>query len=62
MSAVTEMLDSALMAAVAWALYFGLPLCAAMSAAPVAEDTASRGVLPRYKMPGISLRWRSASN
>ena len=49
MSAVTEMLDSVLMAAVAWARCFGLPLCAATSAAPVAEDTASRGVLPRYK-------------
>ena len=60
--AVTEMLDSVLMAAVAWALCFGLPLCAATSAAPVAEDTASRGVLPRYKMPGIPLRWRPASN
>jgi len=62
MSAVTEMLDSVLMAAVAWAHCFGLPLCAAMSAAPVAEDAASRGVLLRYKMLGILLRLRSASN
>jgi len=61
MSAVTQMLDFAAMAAVAWAHCFGLPLCASMSAAPVAGDTASRGVLPRYKILGIALRLRSAS-
>jgi hypothetical protein len=62
MSALTEMLGSALMAAVAWAGYLGLPLCAAMSAAPVAEDTANTGVLPQYKKLGKALRWRSVSN
>ena len=42
MSAVTEMLDSALMAAVAWALCFGLPLCAAISfsAAMIAQSVS----------------------